>query len=228
MSFVKVWFVLFVLSACYVAAMLIGCQSALKPVPQPAQASVSDIKLPPLKPEFVAAIVSSVINELSGIEKASDIESFCPKWKSLAEAHKVEAFANLVAGIIKRESNFNPQSNMIEKSQGIDPVTGKKTVSEGLLQLSYKDARNWRSIPECVAISYVTKNIRDPFVNIRCGLRIMGRLIARDGLISGKILNSKGKLIYGGASAYWSVIRDGHHVDEIRAKVKALPFCKGV
>jgi uncharacterized membrane protein YphA (DoxX/SURF4 family) len=48
-------------------------------------------------------------------------------------------------------------------------------------------------------------------VNLRCGVKIMSTLVAKDHIVAA----SGGGKHHGGAR-YWSVLRDGHHVEEIR------------
>ena len=61
------------------------------------------------------------------------------------------------------------------------------------------------------------KSLEDPLVNLRCGVRIMCTLVAKDGVIA----SSDGGRHRGGAR-YWSVLRvgAGHHLDEIRTAAR--------
>jgi hypothetical protein len=82
--------------------------------------------------------------------------------------------------------------------------------SIGLVQLSYED----EPIYYLEHLDRDAKSLEDPLVNLRCGVKIMSTLVAKDGVVA----SSEGGTHRGGAR-YWSVLRAGagHHLDEIRA-----------
>lgn len=156
---------------------------------------------------------SLVLSKLTSTILAANVSSFCPNAKKL-DAKTV--WLNIVKAIAYAESGWNPEEQYTEKSMGIDPVTGKQVVSEGLLQMSYQDSRNWSSLPLCKAIDYTKKNITDPVLNLSCGMEIMDRLAGRDTSLD--ISNTKS------LGAYWSTVRAGHNAS--RTKLRALmPEC---
>jgi hypothetical protein len=59
-------------------------------------------------------------------------------------------------------------------------------------------------------------SLENPLVNLRCGVKIMSILVAKDGVVA----SSEGRKHRGGAR-YWSVLLAGHHIDEIRTAAKA-------
>ena len=83
--------------------------------------------------------------------------------------------------------------------------------SVGLLQLSYADAASYH----LEHLDSAKKSLEDPLVNLRCGVQIFATLAAKDGLIAS---SAGGK--YRGAARYWSVLREGHKIDQIRALTK--------
>jgi hypothetical protein len=154
-----------------------------------------------------------VASKLTPAMLQANVSSICPAYRKLGAE---TVWVNIVRSISYAESAWNPGDVYTESSMGTDPVTGKQVVSEGLLQLSYQDAVNWKSVPDCAAIDYKKKNIQDPILNLKCGLGIMDRLAKRGGA---EDISSKNSL-----GSYWSTIRLKH--DDSRKKMKLLmPEC---
>lgn len=88
--------------------------------------------------------------------------------------------------VAKAESNHDPYSTYWEKklNGGVDPITGMKYLSEGLLQLSYVDAK-WHGCNFCIeqdrnkASDDKTKSIFNPKNNLNCGMIILNKLMRR-------------------------------------------------
>jgi len=105
-------------------------------------------------------------------------------------------WARFVKAMAKAESNWNPNTFYVEKT--IFDRHGKNVVSRGLLQISMESANGYGcNIKEA-------RELHDPETNIKCGLKIMDKLIRRDGQVMGK---KDGKWV--GLSRYWSVLREG-------------------
>lgn len=178
------------------------------------------------KPERAkwSAYVYQVVDEEAfvDLDKAKDVERFCPKYYSLSEKQKINFWGALFSGISKFESNYNPLSRMHETTMGTDPVTKKPVYSEGLLQLSYQDV-NWA--PYCefdwkkdqyLSSTDPKKTILDPYKNLRCGILIMANQVRRKGSI---ILSS---------GVYWAVLKTGgkyQKINQIIAITKKMTFC---
>jgi hypothetical protein len=162
------------------------------------------------------------------IKGSNDIATFCPMYDRLGTQDRINFWVQLIAAMTKYESGFNPASRMIETTMGNDPITGKQTASEGLLQLSYSDAKNYRrvvaagvcafdySVDKQYAVTDIRRTILDPKTNLACGIGILNRQIQRDHLIAES------------SNAYWAVIktnRSSNKLSAIRAITKALSFC---
>jgi hypothetical protein len=161
--------------------------------------------------------------DLSGVlDRAEDISRFCPNYSNLNQKQKVNVWGMLISALVRYESFYDPLARYVEHSMGIDPITGKTIVSEGLLQLSYQDIIpfpfcdfNWeqdKNLPD----KSPSKTILDPYRNLNCGMKILGRQIQR----RGKIVLSKG--------AYWAVIKENsphQRIRNIENWVKKLSFC---
>lgn len=122
--------------------------------------------------------------------------NLCPNYGTkVTDAKKF--WLNLVNAIIKAESGGNPKSKYVEKTMGIDPITGKQVESDGLLQLSCQDVSNYKT-PECnlMDCKKFPEAIFDGPTNLVCGLSIANRLMEKH---PGKIQNALGH--------YWSTAR---------------------
>lgn len=162
------------------------------------------------------------------IKGSNDVESFCPQYSRLGTQDRVNFWVQLVAAMTKYESGWNPVSYFVESSMGADSVTGQQTASEGLMQLSYSDAKNYHSVVAAGVCDFdftddqkysrtdIRRSIMDPKTNLTCGIGILNRQVQRDHLIAE------------GANAYWAVIktnRSSNKISQIRAITKALAFC---
>lgn len=154
---------------------------------------------------------------------AEDIEEFCPRYNAIENRDlKINFWAYLISAIAEVESSFDPANRMSEPGLGIDKVTNKQVVSEGLLQLSYQDTKwypacefDWESDRK-LAAEDERKTILDPFKNLKCGISILANQIKNRRRIS---------IVDG----YWSVLRpDGRKyskVNQIKRRTKQLSFC---
>jgi hypothetical protein len=110
---------------------------------------------------------------------------------------------NVVKAICYAESNFNMISTFWEKDlgkNGYDKVTGMKYLSEGLMQLSYSDAKYYNcdfdlAIDRKKDEYDQTKTIFNPLKNISCGLNILDKMVGKNG---GYIFNTNN---------YWAVLK---------------------
>lgn len=161
------------------------------------------------------------------LKGSSDMDDFCPMYDRLGHREQVYFWVELVAAMAKFESGFKPTTRYTESTMGTDPITGKQVVSEGLLQLSYQDERNYRKVlpaevcdfdfdrDQQYALNDIRRTILDPKTNLTCGIAILNRQLLR----YGKISIDKG--------AYWSVLKpNGRRIPEIRKITQALSFCK--
>jgi hypothetical protein len=162
-------------------------------------------------------------NEAKAILTAQDMSRFCKKYSFLNESQKINVAGQLIAGIVKWESSFNPTSRFQESTMGTDPVTGLPVWSEGLMQLSYQDTQwapfcafNWAADKK-LPVDSPKKTILDPYKNLYCGMRILANQITR----KGSIVLSTG--------VYWSVIKENgryERIDEIAEIVGSLKVCQ--
>ena len=102
----------------------------------------------------------------------------------------VDGWVGIIGGMIKKESNFNPNTVFPEP-----PPLNYNSV--GLLQLSAVD-------PEAKAVGCNETCLKDPLNNLRIGIQIMARQLRKDNCISCKSIVGN---VWKGISAYWSTIR---------------------
>lgn len=187
--------------------------------------------------EWTVFVHGLMKNELLPVfDRAGDIEKFCPKYKQLSDDKRALVASEIVSAVAKFESGWRPTTRMKEPSSGFpkpDPVTGLPVYSEGLLQLSYQDSRNYaKRGTYCDGIRWdkdkslsptdPKKTILQPLINLNCGVNILAHLVKRDGVIA----QGSGSASKGGAD-YWSVLREGssHHLNEIRLMVRRISGC---
>lgn len=164
------------------------------------------------KPErkpWSAELIKAIQLHLNDLEQGSP-DLFIAGYNGLSADGKLLFWAELVIAMAKFESNWNPHDVFHEPPPlGVDSV--------GLLQLSYEDQPVYSLEP----LSRENKSLEDPLVNIRCGVKILARLVSKDKVIAKEIV-SNGKKRFQGAARYWSVLREGqaHHLSEIKALVR--------
>lgn len=146
---------------------------------------------------------------LRSLEKAKDINRFCPKYFDHGVFDRVQFWGELVSTMAFFESAWNPKTVFKEPA----PLNNE---SIGLLQLSQSDAKNYASIAQCKPLA-VRSNLMDPLINLDCGLRIMAQWIAKDGAIT-----TPNNL---GAARYWSVLREKRKLPDVLKKLKGLKVC---
>lgn len=140
------------------------------------------------------ALIELRIDEIveKNIRGLASLWSFRSSVKYWQSVFKALAFA---------ESNFKLNCRYVEPpSLGIDAVTGKRNTSEGLLQLSYQDAKyhackfDWEADKRKDDFD-LTKTIFDIVNNIECGMAIMN-----------KLLSKRGHYIFNDGN-YWAVLK---------------------
>lgn len=158
-----------------------------------------------------------------------DVDSYCPNFDNMSRRQKVVFWGQFIAAITYKESSWNPTTRSAEPLADFpkpDPVTGKRVYSEGLMQLSYQDARNYDDHFKCdfdwskdrkLDPKSPHKTILSAEKNLKCGLLILNHKVNANQKISS-------------SGAYWSVIRPRaknkySQTLWISKQTKKLPFC---
>lgn len=222
--------VVFFMSALLISIAISGCSrhqpvEVLEPIsaPIPSQISLAwESKNP--SGAWTAALMESIENHWPTLKWASDAPKFCPKWNSLDEETKKIAFAEMLVATSYHECGWNPTKRMTETTMGIDPVTGKQVVSEGMFQLSYQDQRSYKidcgfdwSIDKSLSVTDPRKTILDPEKNIRCAVTIMARQVKNK------------NAVFLSSGVYWAVLKVNGKYSKIPDIVKRtrarVPAC---
>jgi hypothetical protein len=134
-----------------------------------------------------------------------DVRRFCPRFGQIGEADKRAFWAYFFQALAGAEAGLKPTTDVQHTEPAIavkDTVTKRMVRSEGLLQLTYMDARRYdcdfdwekdKGLPE----HDPAKTILQPKNNLTCGVRIMENQIIQQH----KPLLSK--------SSYWSTLQPG-------------------
>lgn len=113
------------------------------------------------------------------LDRAKDVETFCPGYRKATTRAQEMCWLIIMSAISKKESDFKPGTTLTEDNGD---------VSVGLLAMSGHQCRNAPTI----------RALKNPVENVKCGTRLMAKLVVRDGYIS------RGR---GGGGANWSVVR---------------------
>ncbi len=115
------------------------------------------------------------------LERARDVEVFCPGYGKASANQRASCWLLLVAAITKFESSFKPDTSFREPDGNY---------SVGLLALSPGECPNAPTM----------QSLKSAIPNLICGTNKMANLIGRDGFIDGPDPRR-------GAARYWSTLR---------------------
>lgn len=129
----------------------------------------------------------------------ADIDAWCPGYTAAGEAQRRAFWAGLISALAYHESTHRP-----------DAVGGGGRWF-GLVQISPATAR----ARGCQATT--GEALRDAAANIRCGARIMGANVARDGVLA------EGR---GGVAADWGPFVSRSKREDMRLWLRAQAYCQ--
>jgi hypothetical protein len=211
MKFLKVWTILFAVAIAYFFAALIGCKS---PTQLPDATPAPAVKLKWNNDVWSKYLVEQISIHFEEFDKAKDAVKFCPKYERLSKEQKSVMWAHFVVAVTKFESGYNTNS-VYKESNGVDSI--------GLLQLSYGDKG------DCPKSGF-QGDLKDPLVNLKCGVSIFARMISQDLVVARGGYQKYGVPAAEGAARYWSVLRSPdakskHHLKEIQELSAVAPGC---
>lgn len=174
--------------------------------------------------KMVYATIEQEEPQLLSQNPAKDIERFCPKFRSMTDAQRLNFWGQLIAAMALPESSWRPTTQMVETTMGKDPVTQQQVKSEGLLQLSYQDERNYRincgfdwNKDKLLPAKDPRRTILNPYLNLRCGIKILAIQLKNRGAIALE------------KNVYWAVLRiNGKYskIAQISATTRAVKGCQ--
>ncbi len=176
---------------------------------------------------MVYSVVENEEPQMLNDDAAEDIKLFCPRYKSLSNAERLNFWGQFFSALAEPESGWDPNNTTVETDKNfkkMDAVTNQRVRSEGLLQLSYQDEKshhlncgfNWKR-DQNLAAEDSRKSIFHPYLNLRCGIKIMANQLKKRKSITLK------------NDVYWSVLRTTDHEDTIKAiagRTKSLRICQ--
>ncbi len=190
-----------------VAQAPVKAQPQLKPAPSTPiaekKAELGDDET--WRPEWDAVIEKSLTPELLSSQVAWDVGPFCPKFNHLPEADKRAFWAYFFQALSGAEAGLKATANVRHTEPEVavkDSVSHRMVRSEGLLQLTYEDAKrygcefDWDN-DKALAEHDPDKSILNPENNLRCGVKILHIQLVehRKPLLS--------------RTSYWSTLRPG-------------------
>ncbi|APZ53881.1 transglycosylase SLT domain-containing protein [Salipiger abyssi] len=131
----------------------------------------------------------------------ADITTWCPAYPSATREDREAFWLGLVSALAKHESTYRPTA------------VGGGGLWYGLLQILPSTARLYG----CQARSGAA--LKDPNLNLSCGLRIMAKTVARDGVVSRNMR---------GVAADWGPFHSRSKREDMIAWTRAQPYCAGL
>jgi len=186
---------------------MVGCKSEAPPV---SSGGVAVKEYP-----WSGELRNQISLKLDSFKAAVDWKDYCAGFYRLSDTDKIEVIYALAIQICKYESNCYDAAYSPDDYNGTDSI--------GLYQLSYEDDMKW------CAMDYKKKNLIDPYVNIKCAIPEMARLIKQDEQIAGGYEKGTRK----GLSRYWAVMwntvdsKQGH-LEQIKEAVNLSKQCRSL
>lgn len=144
-----------------------------------------------------------------------DIADFCPGYRASSRKARARFWVGLLSAVARPESHFDPASRYRES---FTDSTGQRVISRGLLQISFESANQ-------EAYGCAIRRARDlhqPAVNLRCGVKILSYLVSRDGVIATYREDDSAR----GGGRYWSTLRQASpSFGEIQSFTRELAVC---
>jgi len=129
-----------------------------------------------------------------------DIAAWCPAYTEASPEERKAFWTGLISTLAKHESTWNPRA------------VGGGGRWFGLVQIAPATARGYG----CQARS--GDALKDGTANISCAIRIMARTVTRDGVVSAGMR---------GVAADWGPFHSSRKREDMRAWVRAQPYCQG-
>jgi hypothetical protein len=156
-----------------------------------------------------AAVSQSTLHQLVPVDAAR----YCPRYAHIDKSDRDRFWVALLSAMALPESKFDPGAQYVERE--IHDASGKNVVSRGLLQISVESANQERygcKIKQA-------EDLHDAATNLACAVKILNYWVAKDDSIGAR------RGAHRGGAQYWSVLRRGKHVSEIRRFTRKLDVC---
>jgi hypothetical protein len=207
-----------------VAVLLCGATLSLAQATKPAPSTPIDAKKAELggktwNPAWDRIVEQAIPRSMLSRRVPHDVRTFCPSFYEMSNTNKRVFWAYFFQALAGAEAGLNPTTNVQHTQPAVDKVDGVShhvIHSEGLLQLTYEDARrygcsfNWawdRWLPG----HDPAKTILRPRNNLECGVKILDNQI----IAQHKPLLSR--------TSYWSTLQPGTQGYQVFVKEMTNP-----
>jgi hypothetical protein len=158
----------------------------------------------PERKPWTQKLIALVADHFAQLEQGNG-EAFVGGYNGLSAGMKIKFWAELIVAMAKFESSWNPKCVFLEP-----PPLGVNSI--GLLQLSRQDGNNYHLSPPIQS----ENELKEPLLNLTWGVAILAKLLDKDKTVAS---GHNGATAKGGAR-YWSVLRAGHKIEDIKALTK--------
>jgi len=179
-------------------------KQALKQAPPtPIAEKKEELGQPSWDPQWDVTVEKALSPEMLSPRAARGVRTFCPRFASLGEADKRAFWAYTFQALAGAEAGLKPTTDVrhTEPEVAIEDTVSKRTVrQEGLLQLTYMDAKrygcdfNWEQ-DKRLAEKSPARTILTPENNLLCGVKIL----------ENQMLTQRKPLL--SPSSYWVTLR---------------------
>jgi hypothetical protein len=179
-------------------------QPAIKPAPAtPIAEKKQELGQDSWDPQWDVIVEQALSPEMLSPRVARGVRSYCPRFNSMSEADKRTFWAYTFQALAGAEAGLKPTSDVrhTEPEVAVEDTVTKRTVrQEGLLQLTYMDAKrygcdfDWQK-DKPLAEKDPARTILTPRNNLLCGVKILENQM----LSQGKPLLTQ--------SSYWVTLR---------------------
>ena len=212
-------------SECQTSKSLAAATTPAETVPvKPAPATPIDAKKAELggktwEPEWDAIVEKAIPAEMVSTQVPRDVKRFCPRFYDMSETDKRAFWAYFFQALAGAEAGLNPTTRAHHTEPEVavrDEVSGMSGRTEGLLQLTYADAKryscdfDWKS-DRLLKPHDPARTILQPRNNLECGVKILANQI---------IVQHK-PLLY--RAGYWSTLQPGRASYRVFARQMTNP-----
>jgi hypothetical protein len=181
-------------------------QTETKPAPAtPIAEKKAELGRETWDPDWDRIVEEALPAEMLSSRVARDVRPFCPRFGAMSEVDKRAFWAYFFQALAGAEAGLSPTTNVRHTEPEVavrDDVTKRMVRSEGLLQLTYMDAKrygcdfDWEADRK-LAEKDPAKTILQPENNLKCGIKILDN----------QLITQRKPLV--SRTSYWSTLRPG-------------------
>lgn len=200
-------------------AALLFAQKTKPAPPTPIDAKKAELGGKTWDPAWDELIEQSIPADMLSSQVPRDVRKFCPRFYRMGDTDKRVFWAYFFQALAGAEAGFNPTTRVRHSDPEvavIDRVSHRAVRSEGLLQLTYEDAKrygcdfDWESDRQLKG-NDPAKTILQPRNNLQCGIAILENQIITQ---HRRLLSKK---------SYWSTLQPGTISYRVFAKEMTNP-----